>query len=320
MIPHSRRRFLQASGLGLVGAALAASPPRAVKDDDAAPASIIDTHVHFYDPTRPQGVPWPDKNDKLLYRRFLPEHFKALTRPQKVTGVVVVEASPWLEDNQWVLDLARDEPFVVGLVGHLTPGMDDYRKHLERFAKNALFRGIRIVNDLLEKGLDQPAFANDLKRLLTHDQALDVNGGPGLLPNVARLAKLLPELRIVIDHAANVANDGKTVNAEWLAGVQAVAKHRHVYCKVSALVEHTGKKDGAAPAALAFYKPLLDALWDAFGADRLLYGSNWPVSERYATYDTVHGLVAEYFRGKGQSALKKFFGENAQAAYKWVKR
>jgi len=319
MIPHDRRHFLKASALGLGGAVLNAVPPGAAKEDDP-PTIIIDTHVHFYDPTRPQGVPWPGKDDKLLYRRFLPEHFKAVTRPQKVTGTVVVEASPWLEDNQWVLDLAKDEPFVVGFIGHLDPGSDDYRKHLERFAKNPLFRAIRIVNDQLAKGFDRPATIDDLKRLTGHDLALDLNGGPALSANVAKLSKLIPDLRMVIDHAANVANDGKAVNAEWLAGIQVAAKERNVYCKVSALVEHTGKKDGDAPAALAFYKPLLDSLWDAFGEDRLLYGSNWPVSERYATYTTVYGIVAEYFRAKGPRAAEKFFSGNARAVYKWVKR
>jgi L-fuconolactonase len=292
----------------------------AAPDDAGGADSIIDTHVHFYDPTRPQGVPWPSKNDKLLYRQFLPEDFRALTRPQKITGAVVVEASPWLEDNQWVLDIARDDPFVVGLVGHLTPGTDDFRKHLDRFAKNPLFRGIRVLDSQLVKGLEQPAFMDDLKRLAGHDRTLDVNGGPGLLTNVPRLAKLFPELRIVINHAANVANDGKSVNEAWLAGIKEAAPHRNVYCKVSALVEHTGAKDGEAPTALAFYKPLLDALWDAFGADRLMYGSNWPVSGRYASYAAVYGIVAEYFRIKGAAAAPKFFSGNARAAYQWVKR
>src|SRR2546425_11052705 len=116
---------------------------------------IIDTHTHFYAPTRPQGVPWPGKDDKLLYRRVLPEHYRAVTRGQGVAGTVVVEASPWVEDNQWLLDLAVKEPLIVGVVGHLTPAAEDYRKHLERFAKNPLFRGIRIAADLLRRGLDQ---------------------------------------------------------------------------------------------------------------------------------------------------------------------
>src|SRR5262245_62200533 len=75
---------------------------------DAQPADeIIDTHTHFYDPTRPEGVPWPGKDDKLLYRKVLPRDFLKVASPVGVTRTIVVEASPWLEDNQWLLDLAR---------------------------------------------------------------------------------------------------------------------------------------------------------------------------------------------------------------------
>ena len=71
---------------------------------------IIDTHTHFYDPTRPEGVPWPPADNELLYRTVLPEHHRALAVPEGVTGTVVVEASAWLADNQWILDLAADDP------------------------------------------------------------------------------------------------------------------------------------------------------------------------------------------------------------------
>ena len=87
---------------------------------------IIDTHTHFYDPFRPQGVPWPEKDDEILYRRALPEDYKALAVPEGVTGTVMVECSPWVEDNQWVLDLAATDPFIVGLVGHLEPDDPDF--------------------------------------------------------------------------------------------------------------------------------------------------------------------------------------------------
>jgi predicted TIM-barrel fold metal-dependent hydrolase len=83
---------------------------------------MIDTHIHLYDPTRPQGVPWPAKTDALLYKPMLPETFAAMVRPLGITGAIVVEASAWVEDNQWVLDLAKEHRVIVGLVGHLEPG------------------------------------------------------------------------------------------------------------------------------------------------------------------------------------------------------
>jgi predicted TIM-barrel fold metal-dependent hydrolase len=312
----NRRSFLRSAAST---AGVAALSTRAwTKDEPAATETIIDTHVHFYDPTRPQGVPWPGKDDKVLYRPCLPENLRALTRGQKVAGCIVVEASPWLEDNQWILDLAKDDPFVLGLVGHLEPGKEDFRKHLDRFAKNPLFRGIRIGQAPLQK--EPSGFIDDLKQLVTKDLALDVNGGPDLPEAVATLAQRLPELRIIINHAANVPSNGKTVPDRWLTGMRAAAKRRNVYCKVSALVEGTGRNKGDAPKETGYYQPVLDALWKAFGEDRLLFGSNWPVSEHAASYATVVGIVCEYFQGKGGGASRKFFHENAGAAYKWPKR
>ncbi|OAI39346.1 hypothetical protein AYO40_05875 [Planctomycetaceae bacterium SCGC AG-212-D15] len=309
----NRREFLASAAVAAFATGIA---PAAAEGKPA----IIDTHVHFYDPTRPQGVPWPGKDDKLLYRPFLPRDFRAVTKDQGVTGVVVVEASPWLEDNQWVLDLAKEDPFVVGIVGHLNPGTEDFRKHFERFARNPRFRGIRVSQGQVQKEIDKEGFIEDLKRLQKGGLALDVNGGPELPALVARLAERLPELRIVINHEANVTIDGKAVPEAWLAGMSAAAKHRNVACKVSALVEGTRRKDGDAPKETAFYRPVLDALWNAFGEDRLIYGSNWPVSQRCASYATIVAIVREYFKDRGEAATGKFFHGNAEAAYKWPKR
>ena len=104
---------------------------------------IIDTHTHFYDPNRPHGVPWPPEDNELLYRTVLPEHHRSLSGSEGVTGTVVVEASAWLEDNQWILDLAAEDPWIVGLVGHVDPNRAEFRDEIGRLSANPLFRGIR---------------------------------------------------------------------------------------------------------------------------------------------------------------------------------
>src|SRR5262245_1657434 len=119
MLDQNRRDWMRSS---LLGTAAALSAMRlAPAADEAKSIAAIDAHTHFYDPTRPEGIPWPSKTDKLLYRKVLPEHFLAVARPCGVVGTVVVEASSRVEDNQWLLDLAVKEPFVVGVVGRLTP-------------------------------------------------------------------------------------------------------------------------------------------------------------------------------------------------------
>lgn len=308
----TRRDFLLTAGLAT---ATAMGVPHVLAAEPVD--TIIDTHTHFYDPTRPKGVPWPGKDDKQLYRPVLPEEYQALTKPFHVAGTVVVEASPLVEDNQWILDLAERNPFVLGLVGHLDPGTADFAKHLQRFAKNQRFRGIRVGHAAVKAGLSEKAFLADVRRLVDHDLELDINGGPDMLPDIARLAKAIPTLRIVINHVANVRIDGKAPPPEWLAGMEACAASDKVFCKVSALVEGARRDDQTAPEELAYYVPVLDAVWKAFGSDRLIYGSNWPVSARFAPYPQVQQIVSEYFRAKGRPAYEKFFWKNAMAAYKW---
>jgi len=278
---------------------------------------IIDTHTHFYDPTRPQGIPWPNPEDDVLYRRVLPEDYKALAVPQGVTGTVIVEASEWVKDNQWILNLAEDEPFIVGFVGNLQPGAEDFGSNLERFAANPLFRGIRPRGSNI-KNFGEGKFLVDIKKLAAKDLEIDLLIGKEGLPDAASLAKRVPELRIVINHIAGGRIDGKAPDSVWVEGMQMAAEHPNVYCKVSALVEVT--QDKPAPDDVGYYTPTLDVLWEAFTEDRLVYGSNWPVSARFADYATVQRIVAEYFKAKGQEATEKYFWKNAKAAYKWIAR
>jgi predicted TIM-barrel fold metal-dependent hydrolase len=281
---------------------------------------VIDTHTHFYDPTRPQGVPWPPREHKLLYRTVLPRDYRALPVPSPVTGTVVVEASPWVEDNQWVLDLAAREPFILGLVGNLPVGTDAFAGHLKRFAANKLFRGIRIRDRKLEGALEDPALLRDLKLLTDHDLSLDLVGGREILGFADRLARELPDLRIIIDHLAGVTVDGKAPPADWVREMKALVPRRNIYCKLSGLVEGTGRSDGSASRDAGFYRPVLDAMRQMFGPERLIYASNWPVSEIFAPLATVQGIVEDYLRGSGHPAQEQIFFKSGKAAYHWVPR
>lgn len=273
----------------------------------AAPGGgIVDTHTHFYDPSRPQGVPWPAKTDGLLYRTVMPGEFEAMVRPLGVMGTIVVEASPWLEDNQWVLDLAKGDPFLLGLVGHLTPGAAGFERDLERFRKNGLFLGIRLGGGAVREGLGQKKFIEDLRLMARHGLMLDVLGPAGMLRDVAKLASEVGGLRIVIDHMPFEPPPEE----ETLRGLEPL---KNVWVKVSNVLR---RREGA----LAADAKGLDVLWDVFGPRRLIYGSNWPVSEKVGPYGEVLRVVKDYFGRKGAEASGRFFHENSRAAYRWGER
>ncbi len=278
---------------------------------------IIDTHTHFYDPTRPQGVPWPPKDNKLLYRTVLPEHFRSLAEPDGVRGTVVVEASAWLEDNQWVLDLMADEPFLLGLVGHINPDRPAFSADLERFADHPFFLGIRCGGNYFED-VERGTFLPDMEALADRDLELDTLIRAPQFKGLIKLAQTLPHLRIVVDHIAHMPIDGAAVSTEWQDHYRQLAAHPNVFMKVSAVLEQSVIQP--APIALDYYRPALDALWDAFGPERLIYGSNWPVVERAGRHADALKLVKSYFAEKGESASARYFWKNAKAVYKWAAR
>jgi predicted TIM-barrel fold metal-dependent hydrolase len=150
--------------------------------------------------------------------------------------------------------------------------------------------------------------------------SLDVVGAPDLLPDVARLAGELPGMSIIVDHLAGVHIDGAEPPSDWRREMASVARQPTVFCKVSGLVEGTGRRGGQAPTDPAFYRPILDFVTNTFGPDRLIYGSNWPVCEHFATLETVHRLVADYFAGAGTGISEGVFRTNASRAYRWVVR
>lgn len=324
-VAYHRRRFLSATveavaGVTLAGwtSALRAAPDPLTTGTDTC--TVIDAHTHCYDPTRAQGVPWPDREDKLLYRPVLPKDYRALPVPRPVTGTVVVEASPWLEDNQWLLDLATHDPFIVGLVGNLPVGAQEFSGHLKRFAADKLFRGIRIRDRQLEGALDNAAFVSDLKLLADHNLSLDLVGGREILPFADRLATIIPPQRIIIDHLAGLVVDGKAPPADWVKQMRALAQRSNIYFKLSGLVEGSGRSDGSAPRDVEFYHPVLATMQKLFGPERLIYASNWPVSERFAPLAVVQGIIGNYFRSQGRRAEEQVFALTAKAAYRWVPR
>jgi predicted TIM-barrel fold metal-dependent hydrolase len=191
---------------------------------------------------------------------------------------------------------------------------------LKRFAANPLFRGLRLRPAPHRDQWRNPVLLTDLKRLADHDLSLDLVGGLEILELAALLAREVPSLRVIIDHLAGVRVDGRPPPLDWQQAMQSLAAHRNIFIKVSGLVEGTGHRDGQAPTDPSFYRPILDAIWEFFGEDRLVYGSNWPVSELFASLEVVQSIAFDYFKAKGPKVVEKVFAQNARRAYRWVSR
>ena len=309
----NRRTWIKHSAAALAATSRLSAAP------SSSPASrIIDCHTHFYDPSRPGGVPWPGKGTPL-YRTVLPKDWLAVASPHGVRETVVVEASPLLEDNQWILDLAAKEKSIVGFVGNLDLVDPEFATHVKRFALNPIFRGIRARGGLGKFDEARDQISQSVNALADHDLELDLNGPPSTLPAAAKLAKELPALRIVINHLG-ASGDPQKLNPDWKENIKLIAAQPNVFMKVSALIEQVKGGYGEAPRDTSYYLPVLDHLWECFGEDRLIFGSNWPVSDKGGPYDLVFKIVSEYFTGKGRDVCEKYFWKNSLTAYRWKER
>jgi L-fucono-1,5-lactonase len=309
--PPSRRTFLVAAA----GALAATADAR----ESAIP--IIDTHIHFFDTTRPQGVPYSGNGVKNLPVAD-PASFRKVVRGLGIVGAIEVEASPWIEDNLWVLDVSAKDSLVVGYIGNLEPEKPEFREYLERYRKNPLFRGIRCGNIWgrnIAVQVDHSEFVAGIKDLAATDLTMDTaNPTPELIRAIVRLTDQVPNLRVVIDHLPGLAPPTEAqARAAYEKDLRELAK-RNVFVKVSVVAQRV---DGKIPTDINFYRPRLDLIWDIFGEDRLVYGSDWPNSAgNWVPYATELALVREYFMAKGRPAAEKYFWKNSLAAYKWTKR
>jgi len=288
----------------LLGASIAAA--------QTPPVPIIDAHIHLFDTRRPEGVPWPDKNDAVLYKPALPDRYRKIAAPLGVVGAIEVECSTRLEDNQWVLNIAAKDSIIVGTVGNLEPGRPEFRAQLDRFHKNPLFRGIRngnLWNRDLGADLGKPEFVAGLKALADAGLVLDTaNPDAALLGAVVRVTDKVPGLRVVIDHLPQL---------HPLPDLAELAKRPQVYVKVSEVLR---RENGRVPSNFDYYRETLEQVWDIFGEDRLIYGSDWPNSDKWAPFNVELSVVRQFFRGQGRAAEEKYFWKNSAAAYRWVKR
>jgi L-fuconolactonase len=308
----NRRTFLRSSSAAALGSLVADSAALPKLD------TIIDTHVHFYDPSRPGAVPWPPKDDAALYRTVLPADYKRVTAAFPIRGVIEVEASPLVEDNEWILDLARREPIILGTCGHLEIGKAGFGESLERFHRKGRFLGIRIGStwgSVLHTDLQNPETTSNLKLLAQAGLEADVIGGPDILNDVVQISDKVPDLRIVIEHMPFKALDTDRERSKMASALIELRDRPQVFCKVSNVLRRV---DGRLQEDLAYYHPGLEELWHVFGSNRLIYGSNWPVSETVGPYGILFHVVRSYFATKGMDASQKFFSGNSKIAYRWT--
>jgi L-fuconolactonase len=271
----------------------------------------VDAHQHFwkFDPVRDA---WITEQMQAIRRDFLPGDLAPECVANGIDATIAVQAAQSEEETLFLLELAERNSLVAGVVGWVDLCSPQVAERLRFFSQHEKLRGFRHVTQAEpdDRFLVRADFLRGVKCLREFDFVYDILIYPRQLPAALELVTAVPEQRFVIDHLAKPEiKAGRT--KEWEAQIRAIAQNSNAYCKVSGIVTEA---DWDAWRNENF-APYLDVVFEAFGTDRLMFGSDWPVCLVAASYAQVVEIVDKYVDANAPAAKQKIFGENAARCY-----
>jgi L-fuconolactonase len=271
----------------------------------------IDAHQHFwiYDEVRDS---WITDDMAVIQADFLPDQLLAELQQYNFDGSVVVQSDQSEAENTFQLENADKNAFVKGVVGWVDLQASDIEDQLARLSVYGKLKGFRhILQGEEDRGLMlKPEFVNGISKLKQFGYTYDLLILPDQLKYAAEFAERFPDQPLVLDHIAKPDIKNGTI-AEWKNDIAALAKHQNVYCKVSGMVTEADWKQWKPED----FNPYLDVVFEAFGSQRLMYGSDWPVCLIAATYQQVVGLMEQYTLKLSADEQAMFWGGNATKFY-----
>jgi predicted TIM-barrel fold metal-dependent hydrolase len=301
--------------------ALRAAVQHAERSAPPGKRPIVESHIHFWQVTRPGGVPWPTPAEGPIFRDVLPPEYTAVARANGVVTAGIVEASGIVEDNQWILDLVRHDRFYSFFVGNLEIGAPTFAHDLARFARDPRFVGIRGYLTGPAEGITlSPAQLANLRDLARRGMTLDIisRGTKNPKDQVQALCTAVPDLRIIIDHLGG-AKGPPPVDPTWELEIRRLADVcPNLSMKFSSFYDMYAPGDVVfpTPTDLGSYKAHFDVLMTAFGPDRLVWGSNWPVITLHGTFEAQIAIAEQYLAPFGPEVRDKVMFRNALAFYR----
>lgn len=271
----------------------------------------IDAHQHFWK-YNPEQYEWINDAMAALKRDFLPADLKPLLEPEGFDGSIAVQARQDTEETNWLLHLAAENEFIKGVVGWVDLCSPDVGAELERLADHAKFVGVRHVlqddpDDLFMLRMD---FKRGIGLLAEHGLAYDLLLYPRHLPTAARLVREFPDQQFVLDHIAKpLIADG--LIEPWDRDIRELAEFDNVWCKLSGMVTEAGWNDWTKED----FRPYLDVVLEAFGPDRLMIGSDWPVCTLSGKYAETMGIVQDYVTNLDPAQQERILGGTCAEFY-----
>lgn len=273
---------------------------------------MIDAHQHFW--TLGRGdYPWPNETVAPIFRDFSPDDLAPLLARAGVKQTVLVQATDTAAETEFLLDLAERHGFIAGVVGWVDLSATNAIAEIDRLRANPRLKGLRPMlqniedTDWLLHADVQPALAHMAETDLRFDALIQ----PRHLPVIAEIARRHPGLQIVIDHIAKPKmGDGRRPDNDWTDGMRRLSDCPNLWCKLSGMITEIGPEWQRADIA-----PFAATVLDAFGPERVMWGSDWPVVNLAGEYlrwlETAYALTAD----RSEAERAQIFGETATQFY-----
>ena len=272
----------------------------------------LDTHQHFwqYDPAK-HG--WIDEDMNAIARDFMPADLKPLLDNQGIEGCIVVQVDQTEQETLFLLSLSEKHDFVRGVVGWVDLRATDIDERLSYWSQFSRLKGFRhiVQGEADHNFLLRPDFLRGIERLKNYHFTYDILVFPHQLGAVLEFVRRFPDQLFVIDHLAKpYIKDG--FYDGWKVLMQEIANSPNVYCKVSGMVTEANWSGWV----FEDFVPYLDVVFEAFGPDRLMFGSDWPVCLVAADYDRMYHIVDRYLASHSEEVQAKIMGLNGARFYR----
>jgi len=271
----------------------------------------IDSHQHFwiFDPVRDS---WINNKMALIQRDFLPQDLHPILMENNFDACIAVQANQSEAENDFLIKLAGENSFIKGIVGWVNLIDENLQDRLDFYAQQPLVKGFRHVlqGEPQRDFMLQPAFKRGISLLHQYNFTYDILIFNDQIAYAEELVKLFPNQKFIIDHIAKPDIKNQEI-ASWKSQIMAIAKYPNVSCKVSGMVTEAHWQNWNDEDLI----PYLDIVFEAFGIDRLLFGSDWPVCNIAGGYTKYLNTINTYLKQFSKQEQSLFFGENAAQFY-----
>jgi L-fuconolactonase len=271
----------------------------------------IDAHQHFwqFDPVRDS---WINDEMSVIRKDFLPENLEPILKENKIDGCVSVQADQSEVETLFLLKHAEDNAFMKGVVGWVDLRSPEIENRLDYFSQYNKLKGFRhiVQAEPDDEFLLRNDFCNGISLLHSRNYTYDILIYPKHLQAAIKFVNLFPNQAFAVDHLAKPFIKKKDING-WKKEISALAGSANVWCKLSGMVTEADWKNWRE----GDFKPFLDVVFDAFGTNRLMYGSDWPVCLVASTYKSQLSIVENYIASFSESERSDIMGNNAVRFY-----